>query len=174
GITFVYITHDQEEAINMSDRIVVMNEGRFEQIGTPAEIYDHPRTAFVAGFIGTANLFSGTVTALEGDRATVALAGSGTVTVGCANANLTPGQPLSFSVRSENLSAGTQQTEGFCLAATVAENNYVGGMLRIVFRLADGREIYSTRHGIHRKVSLGDTVYLSWDPDNAALVDLGG
>ncbi|MEG1942644.1 MAG: ABC transporter ATP-binding protein, partial [Angelakisella sp.] len=56
GITFVYITHDQEEAINMSDRIVVMNNGKFEQIGTPAEIYDHPRTAFVAGFIGTANL----------------------------------------------------------------------------------------------------------------------
>ncbi|MEG2834405.1 MAG: ATP-binding cassette domain-containing protein, partial [Ruthenibacterium sp.] len=77
GITFVYITHDQEEAINMSDRIVVMNNGKFEQIGTPAEIYDHPRTAFVAGFIGTANLFSGTVTETDNRFATLLLAGGG-------------------------------------------------------------------------------------------------
>lgn len=174
GITFVYITHDQEEAINMSDRIVVMNEGRFEQIGTPAEIYDHPRTAFVAGFIGTANLFSGTVTAVEGDRAIVSLECGGTVTVACGGVSLTVGQPLAFSVRSENLNAQTCAAEGFSLPATVAENNYVGGMLRIMFRLADGREIYSTRHGIHRRVNLGDTVYLSWEPENTALVDVEG
>lgn len=174
GITFVYITHDQEEAINMSDRIVVMNEGRFEQIGTPADIYDHPRTAFVAGFIGTANLFSGTVTAVEGDRASLDLECGGRVTVACADLPLTVGQPLSFSVRSENLNAQTCPADGFSLPATVAENNYVGGMLRIMFRLADGREIYSTRHGIHRRVSLGDTVYLSWEPENAAPVDVEG
>src|SRR3954463_4931292 len=57
GITFIYVTHDQEEALTMSDRIVVMNEGRVEQIGTPEDIYDHPRTVFVAGFIGSANIF---------------------------------------------------------------------------------------------------------------------
>ncbi|MEG2074103.1 MAG: ABC transporter ATP-binding protein, partial [Angelakisella sp.] len=174
GITFVYITHDQEEAINMSDRIVVMNNGKFEQIGTPAEIYDHPRTAFVAGFIGTANLFSGTVTETDNRFATLLLAGGGSARVACGGIKLTVGQTLSFSVRSENLNAQPAPTDGFSLPATVAENNYIGGMLRIIFRLSDGREIYSTRHGIHRRVSLGDTVYLSWEPENAALVDVEG
>ena len=61
GITFIYITHDQEEAINMSDRIAVMNQGTFEQIGTPDEIYNHPKTSYVATFVGNANILKGTV-----------------------------------------------------------------------------------------------------------------
>ena len=61
GLTFIYITHDQEEALNMSDRIAVMRDGRFEQIGTPAEVYDHPRTSYVARFVGTANVLTGCV-----------------------------------------------------------------------------------------------------------------
>ena len=60
GITFIYITHDQEEAINMSDRIAVMNKGTFEQIGTPDEIYNHPKTSYVATFVGNANILKGT------------------------------------------------------------------------------------------------------------------
>ena len=73
GITFIYITHDQEEAINMSDRIVVMNKGRFEQIGTPDEIYDHPRTSYVATFVGNANILKGTVDSVSGSYARVKL-----------------------------------------------------------------------------------------------------
>ena len=65
GITFIYITHDQEEAINMSDRIAVMNQGHFEQVGTPDEIYNHPKTSYVATFVGNANIFKGTVESLE-------------------------------------------------------------------------------------------------------------
>ena len=61
GITFIFVTHDQEEALTMSDRIAVMNSGKVEQIGTPEEIYDHPASVFVAGFIGSANLWSGTL-----------------------------------------------------------------------------------------------------------------
>ena len=57
GITFVYVTHDQEEALTMSDRIAVFNEGRIEQIGTPAEVYEHPQNEFVAGFVGVSNIF---------------------------------------------------------------------------------------------------------------------
>ena len=59
GITFIYITHDQEEAINMSDTIVVMRDGRFEQIGSPSEVYDHPKTSYVASFVGSANVLKG-------------------------------------------------------------------------------------------------------------------
>ena len=80
GITFIYITHDQEEALNMSDRIAVMKDGRFEQLGTPAEVYDSPRTSYVARFVGTANVLTGTVEAVEDDVLKVACAG------GCAGA----------------------------------------------------------------------------------------
>ena len=72
GITFIYITHDQEEALNMSDRIAVMKDGRFEQLGTPAEVYDSPRTSYVARFVGTANVLTGTVEAVEDDVLKVA------------------------------------------------------------------------------------------------------
>ena len=68
GITFIYVTHDQEEALTMSDRIAVMNEGRVEQIGTPEEIYHSPATVFVANFIGVANLLPATVVAMHGQR----------------------------------------------------------------------------------------------------------
>lgn len=67
GITFIYITHDQEEAINMSDTIVVMRDGRFEQIGSPSEVYDHPKTSYVASFVGSANVLKGTVEKISGD-----------------------------------------------------------------------------------------------------------
>ena len=80
GITFIYITHDQEEALNMSDRIAVMKDGRFEQLGTPAGVYDSPRTSYVARFVGTANVLTGTVEAVEDDVLKVACAG------GCAGA----------------------------------------------------------------------------------------
>ena len=73
GITFVYVTHDQEEALTMSDRIAVMNGGRVEQIGSPEEVYEHPATSFVAGFIGVSNLMPGTVASANGERARVRL-----------------------------------------------------------------------------------------------------
>ena len=79
GITFIYITHDQEEALNMSDRIAVMKDGRFEQLGTPAEVYDSPRTSYVARFVGTANVLTGTVEAVEDDVLKVACAGGNIV-----------------------------------------------------------------------------------------------
>lgn len=93
GITFIYITHDQEEALNMSDRIAVMKDGRFEQLGTPAEVYDSPRTSYVARFVGTANVLTGTVEAVEDDVLKVACAG------GCAGAlrrgySFAPGAPI--------------------------------------------------------------------------------
>ena len=71
GITFIYITHDQEEAINMSDRIVVMNQGQFEQIGTPDEIYNYPKTSYVATFVGNANILKGKVAEINGSYAQV-------------------------------------------------------------------------------------------------------
>src|SRR3990170_3675114 len=77
GTTFIYVTHDQEEALTMSDRVAVMNEGRVDQLGTPEEIYERPATVFAAGFIGLANILPGVVEAADGSRVTVRLADGG-------------------------------------------------------------------------------------------------
>ncbi len=171
GITFIYITHDQEEAINMSDRIVVMNEGVFEQIGTPAEIYDNPKTSFVASFIGTTNLFTGTVLQYADGYAVVKV-GDHTATISSQGYLLDEGSTVTFSVRGEHIFATPQEQEDFTMTAIVSENNYVGGQLHITFKTATGIEIHSTRQGIHNRVDLGDIVYIGWEPENAWLVDM--
>jgi spermidine/putrescine transport system ATP-binding protein len=100
GITFIYITHDQEEALNMSDRIAVMRAGLFEQIGTPAEVYDRPRTSYVAGFVGSANIFSGTVTSTDADLVTFQNP-CGCVSAALRSGTNTPGQAITVAVRRE-------------------------------------------------------------------------
>lgn len=171
GITFIYITHDQEEAINMSDRIVVMNEGQFEQIGAPAEIYDRPRTSFVAGFIGTANLFDGVVS-YERDGELEVRIGEERVRIACGEDPPPAGERVRFCVRSEHLLVATEEP-AYGLRAVVAENSYVGGMLRLKFTRPDGSTIISSRHGIRGKLALGDTVRLYWKPEHAVFVDRG-
>ena len=171
GITFIYITHDQEEAINMSDRIVVMNEGRFEQIGTPGEIYDHPKTSFVARFIGTANIFSGQVKRIEGGLAEIETP-AGLCCAAAGDYALREGQRVAFSVRSENMLVAKEPVEHFDLPAAVSENSYVGGMLRIAFTPRAGEPIVSSKHGIHANIGLGERVNLYWKPENAVFVDM--
>jgi putative spermidine/putrescine transport system ATP-binding protein len=118
GITFIFVTHDQDEALTMSDRIAVFNEGRVEQIGTPAEIYERPATAFVAGFVGTSNVLDGDVAqAIAGDRQT-------------------------FTVRPEKIrmeDRGATSTEGECSAdGTVEDVVYLGVVTRYIVRLNAG------------------------------------
>ena len=96
GITFIYITHDQEEAINMSDRIAVMNKGTFEQIGTPDEIYNHPKTSYVATFVGNANILKGTAQETEADILKVSLAGS-IVSAVAEGKKIAPGTPVTLA-----------------------------------------------------------------------------
>ncbi len=81
GITFLYVTHDQEEAMTMSNRLAVMRHGKIEQIGAPEEVYEHPRTEFVAGFLGASNLLDGSLTGRDGATATFAVRGSAPVRV---------------------------------------------------------------------------------------------
>ena len=110
GITFIYITHDQEEAINMSDRIAVMKDGRIEQIGTPDEIYNHPKTSYVATFVGNANILHGVAESIQGENAIVKI-GNDRVIVKLetsqqntgAKQHLTAGENVTLAVRSENI-----------------------------------------------------------------------
>ena len=113
GITFIYITHDQEEAINMSDRIAVMRDGRIEQIGTPDEIYNHPKTSYVATFVGNANILHGVAESIQGENAIVKIENDRVIVkletsqqdTGDTRAKqyLAAGEKVTLAVRSENI-----------------------------------------------------------------------
>lgn len=171
GITFIYITHDQEEALNMSDRIAVMRDGQFEQIGTPAQVYDRPKTSYVAKFVGEANVLDAVVAGLDGDVLTLDCAG------GCARAaarglRLAQGTPVTLAVRSEQVEFAKQADCG--IPATVKEKRFAGGMLRIEMALPGGASLVASRHGIDLDVQPGDAVRVWWAPEHAVLVDLPG
>lgn len=169
GISFIYITHDQEEALTMSDRIAVLREGQLEQVGTPAEVYDHPRTGYVARFVGEANVLEGTVRSVEGDVVTLDCAG------GCAQAQqgdrpCLPGQRVTLALRSESVNF-TREDPCCGIAARVREKSFAGGMLRIGLDLPDGSVLTASRHGIDLDVEPGEAVFVNWDASCAVLVE---
>ncbi len=171
GLTFIYITHDQEEALNMSDRIAVMRQGQFEQIGTPAEVYDHPRTSYVARFVGEANVLTGVVREVQDDQLRLDCAG------GCAKVQdpehrFVPGETVTLAVRSEMVNfSGDPNACG--IPAVIREKRFAGGMLRISLELSDGTVLVVSRHGIDLNVQVGDQVHATWDAASAVLVDVG-
>ena len=180
GITFIYITHDQEEAINMSDRIVVMNQGQFEQIGTPDEIYNHPKTSYVATFVGNANILKGKVVEINGSYAQVQI-GNDTVSV-YTEEIVKVGEQLTLAVRSENILLDEVEMEnvveqneaegtGRHLYATVKEKNFAAGQLRVLLALSDGTELTASRFGMNANIQPGQQIKWYFDPRNAIVVD---
>lgn len=168
GITFVYITHDQEEAINMSDRIAVMNQGKFEQIGTPDEIYNHPETSYVARFVGNANIIHGTAEEMTGSHLMIRVADS-RLPVSTDRA-IPSGTPVTAAVRSENVILDKQGGKG--MPAKIVEKSFAGGLLRVVLKLSDGTEITASRYGIDAQMQVGEKIFCYFEPENAVLVDL--
>ena len=170
GITFIYITHDQEEAINMSDRIAVMRGGRFEQLGTPEEIYDHPATRYVAQFIGRSTLLEGTVRSVDDGLAVIGNE-NGRFTVDSAHANLRPGERCEICVRTERMRAGRTPVEGFDLPAMVRETRYAGGSVLTYAVLADGTEVVAEgEERMSDAPQAGETVYMHWNPAQASVI----
>lgn len=164
GITFIYVTHDQEEALTMSDRIAVMNAGVIEQLGTPMEIYDHPLTRFVAGFIGESNIFDGTVTAVEGDLLRVDTPAGKLLTRGSGFA---VGEEMHVSIRPEYLEAGERSADGFDLPARIKDFTYMGTVVKTALDMADGTELKLSRFEQDANAHEGDKVYLSWRPEKS-------
>ncbi|MGO1118885.1 ABC transporter ATP-binding protein [Rhodovibrionaceae bacterium A322] len=125
GITFVLVTHDQEEALSMSDRICIMRDGQIEQVGSPQELYDRPASRYVAGFVGTTNFFDGEITELQGETAQVQLATGQAVTGQCQ-----PGQRIgdavSLSVRPEQIHLSRSAKQGEDLPVTVLNRIFLG------------------------------------------------
>ena len=170
GITFVYITHDQEEAINMSDRIAVMRGGRFEQLGTPEEIYDEPKTHYVAQFIGRSTILSGKVESVGKDTAVIRGA-CGSFTADASRARLSAGEDCEICVRTERMRVSPVPVEGFQLPVTVREARYAGGSVLTYAILPDGEEAVATSEGrLSDALTPGSTAYLYWNPAQAAVI----
>ena len=170
GIAFVYITHDQEEALNMSDRIAIMREGQFEQIGTPEEIYEHPQTRFAAGFVGQTNLIEMDVQAVSEDGLTLAYGGA-SVPARRAEFPVQPGEKVALSLRTERIGYARTPLEACALPATLKSRHYAGGSMRAILKLETGREVLVLCQSAQRaEGEIGDRVYLSWNPAEAPVV----
>ena len=171
GITFVYVTHDQEEALTMSDRIAVMNGGRIEQLGTPEDLYDRPATRFVAGFIGTTNLLSGTVVGREGGVTSVKLA-TGELT-GTTMNGLAAGQPVELCIRPEAITLRSVSIEeSGTLKGTVEQAAFLGTTIQYLVRTAGGEPLTVLAPKAGGRLPVGADVAVSWSPDEARV--LGG
>jgi spermidine/putrescine transport system ATP-binding protein len=167
GITFVFVTHDQGEALTMSDRIAVMSRGQVEQIGTPEEIYARPASIFVAGFIGSANLLPGILDAVDDGRARVLLDSGVTVeTMGPTLAR--PGDPVTVMLRPERLSPRLDgSSDGRAVTGTVRQVIFQGSELRLLVDLSDGTEVVATveADGETPSPQPGSSIALGWAPD---------
>jgi len=172
GITFVYVTHDQGEALTMSDRIAVMDDGKVEQLGTPREIYEHPRTRFVAGFIGTSNLLTGTITRMDGDRAVIELGPGERIIVPVPDRVVSEGTRLELTVRPEKIDLATAQPagEGCALRGTVTEVVYLGTSTNFSVSTTAGSDMVVFQQNSASAASVaarGDNVWLSWQPEHS-------
>ncbi|MEU4829293.1 ABC transporter ATP-binding protein [Streptosporangium sp. NPDC023615] len=170
GITFVYVTHDQSEALTMSDRIAVMNDGAVEQLGTPREIYERPATAFVAGFIGTSNLLGGTVDVLRDGFAVLRLGEDDHVLAEAGSFHA--GEPIAITVRPEKITIATGRPAGdlSVVRGVVSEVVYLGLYTSYTVRLAHGAEVTVFQQNALDSASTaerGDSVWLSWQPHHS-------
>ena len=177
GITFIYVTHDQEEALTMSDRIAVMNEGRVEQIGPPQEIYHSPTSVFVANFIGVANLIPAVVQQVQALDATVLVAGRYRVPVPIAGQRLRPGAAATIMVRPERLRLSAAcPADGTGVPVTVEHAVFQGPVVRCTLRAGDGSEIVAHVGPEQTLPALepGLALWVGWDPDAARLLPPAG
>jgi len=171
GTTFVFVTHDQEEAMTMSDRIAVMNGGRIEQIGSPAEVYDAPATANVAGFIGQQNFFTGTVATAGPVGASVTVPGATLVSAKAPAGELVVGGNATVAVRPENVTvtegSGTGPNQ---IAATMMSISQLGSYLQVVMLTAEGLKVVArTNRTVDLPTHIGAAVTCSWLAENAMI-----
>jgi spermidine/putrescine transport system ATP-binding protein len=180
GITFVYVTHDQEEALTMSDRIAVMNHGVVEQLGEPEEIYERPRTTFVAGFIGVSNLMPGEVVATGTGTAELRLDAGVTVRTGAAGVSV--GERAHAVVRPEKLQLrranGAAPDGRASVDGQVESSLYMGTATQVIVRLTDETRmtvlVPNTDEEARRQLpAAGDPARLTWSSDNIHMVREG-
>ena len=167
GITFVYVTHDQEEAMTMSDRIAVMSDGLILQIDNPVEIYEKPKSRFVADFIGESNIFEGKIKTME----------DGILHAECKQGDcllygkgFEAGEDIFISVRPEYLMLSKEKQEGFSLKAKIIDYVFMGTLVKAILLTEDGKEIKYSRFEKNQSLDIGDEVYLYWDYDKGVAI----
>lgn len=165
-ITFVYVTHDQEEALTMSDRIAIINGGVLEQIDTPQEIYEHPKTKFVAGFIGESNIFDGVVVKKDGSFRIGTEAGHAIID----DSGLSEGDYIAVSVRPENMQFSKERKHGYSMGGIVKDKIYVGNLIKMIVQLRNGEEVKINRFQAEELPNTGDTVFLNWSVDKGVVI----
>ena len=166
NITFIYVTHDQEEALTMSDRIAIMRDGVLEQVGTPLEIYENPATRFVATFIGETNLFEGYISSKKGEEMTV------TVEPGMIRAcgtGFREREMVAVSVRPERMKFSSVPVEGFTISGEIREQIYAGSVLKTIVVLPNGNEVRIERLSSEELPKSG-RVYLYWNKGDEKLL----
>ena len=165
GITFIYVTHDQEEALTMSDRIALMRAGRIEQVGTPPDIYDRPASRFVADFIGETNLLTGRLREVTRDGAVIDVEGQLLHAHAPAGGRAQADQTVWLSVRPEVmaiLADGPAPPDHNVLAGTVEEGIYAGSLTKLRLRLASGTVLVLHAAPTHVAVAPGQQVRIGW------------
>ena len=167
GITFVYVTHDQEEALTMSDRIAIMYGGDLEQIGTPKEIYERPKSKFVADFIGESNIFYG-VASREGNDVLKVKLESGEVLA--VDSQVKENEIIYVLVRPENIKLSTDIVEGFSLVGKVKEHVYIGNVNKTIIVLPTGMEIKMNTNPKVELLPIGSDICVYWDKEDAVVI----
>jgi ABC-type spermidine/putrescine transport systems, ATPase components len=166
--TFVFVTHDQEEAIVMSDRIAVMNNGIIEQIGTPEEIYSKPKSQFVAQFIGETNVMEGMVSIDEKGTSTIQME-FGKALIDIAE-NFSDGELINLSIRPDMVKCSKEAEVGFEIPGKIVEEIFSGATTKYLVRMMNNKEITVSRLCGEESMKVDDIVYLSWKVTDATIM----
>ena len=177
GITFVVVTHDQEEAMTLSDRIAVMDKGQFRQIGTAKEVYEFPTNRFVADFIGTINTFEAVVTIVEEDQIQAYSDEAGETLTALGRQLVEVGQIVDIAVRPEKIFISKEKPDSaddVCIEGVVDDLGYLGNRSLYRIKLAGGRVLQvssqNRRRSVTRFLEWDDKVWLSWSPRSALVL----
>jgi spermidine/putrescine transport system ATP-binding protein len=169
GITFIYVTHDQEEALTMSDRIAVMNEGRVQQVADPPTLYERPENRFVADFIGQTNVFSGAVESVSDGRVTLRTASGEKVEATAREAEV--GEEAHAAVRPEKVRFGSEGDN--TRDVRIREIVYLGVSTQYITELPDGEKLVLYQQNTHEEnfPGVGDEVPVAWDARNCLILE---
>lgn len=166
GITFIYVTHDQDEALSMSDRIVVLKNGKIEQIGSPVDVYENPDSLYVADFLGEANVFNGHITSIEGTKSIVKTQDTEIVIF---NNEFLEGNEVNIVVRPENIKLTRTERKNNCLEGKIIEQIYDGAFTKILIKV--GKNIIkSIISGNDKLYKTGEDIYLYWTIEDAIVL----
>lgn len=170
GITFIYVTHDQEEALTMSDRIAVMNQGYLDQLDTPNNIYEKPATRFVADFIGESNIFEATIVKKDSKTAKLGFEMGNGLSQVDEDMKFESFEMVYASVRPEKVLFSKEEIEGFSIKGIVKEQIYVGNVIKSIVILANGQPVKISRMDIDDVPRIGDIVNIYWNLDDVVII----